>query len=296
MKNIELPWVRRLADAPSQADLRRFLLSRWPMFDGLPERIAIVGAADEGARLASLCDLHGVEVAAIVDDDPARQRGSVGAHQVQPGAALDTLDRAIPLIIASHRTVNASRSLKARGFSNVAPFAVLQLLHPETFPPHMFHVGWLEDLYENRQRYADLAERLADAPSRKVLDAVLGYRQTLDPATLADVIRPLDPYVPDDLFSFGDDEVYVDGGSFDGDTIRLFIDRVGGKYAKVLGFEPDPANFLAPESELRQRAPRRSRQRRPLEQGRHIALPGWSQPGLDPRRVRRHRGQGDRAR
>ena len=243
MPNTELPWVSRLADVRSQAELRRFLVSHWPALERLPERIAVLGAADEGARLASLCDSHGIEVAAIVDDDSARQSKSLGAHCVQPSAALDKLGRDIPVIIASHRTVEASRALKARGFLNVPPFAVLQLLHPETFPPHMFYLGWLEDLWENRRRYADLAQRLTDAQSREVLDAVLGYRQTLDPATLADVVRPHDPYVPNDLFSFGDEEVYVDGGSFDGDTIRLFVDRVAGKYSKVFGFEPDPETF-----------------------------------------------------
>jgi FkbM family methyltransferase len=35
----------------------------------------------------------------------------------------------------------------------------------------------------------------------------------------------------------------VDGGTFDGDTIRLFIDRVQGRFSRVLGFEPDPGTF-----------------------------------------------------
>jgi FkbM family methyltransferase len=78
--------------------------------------------------------------------------------------------------------------------------------------------------------------------SRRVLDAVIGFRLTLDPEVLRPVIE-WDLYGPASLLVYGTDEVYVDGGSFDGDTIRLFIDRVGGKFSRVLAFEPDKNTF-----------------------------------------------------
>jgi FkbM family methyltransferase len=45
------------------------------------------------------------------------------------------------------------------------------------------------------------------------------------------------------LFEFTNDEVYVDGGSYDGDTIRAFAAKVSGRFASVYGFEPDPVTF-----------------------------------------------------
>ena len=107
----------------------------------------------------------------------------------------------------------------------------------------MFHVGWFEDLWENRQRYADLATRLGDDDLRNVLDAVIGYRQTLVPEFLADIVRPNESYVPNDLFVFREDEIYIDGGAFDGDTTRLFIERADGRFARIFCFEPDPATY-----------------------------------------------------
>ncbi|MEX2009494.1 MAG: FkbM family methyltransferase, partial [Dongiaceae bacterium] len=70
----------------------------------------------------------------------------------------------------------------------------------------------------------------------------LGFRQTLDPALLAPIVE-WDLYDPAGLIGYGEDEVYVDGGSFDGDTIRLFIARVHGRFSRVLAFEPDPETF-----------------------------------------------------
>jgi hypothetical protein len=85
---------------------------------------------------------------------------------------------------------------------------------------------------------------LADDASRKVLNAVLGYRLTLVPEVFAEVACWDDLSSPGGLLDFGRDEVYVDGGSCNGDTIRLFIERAGGSFAKVPGFEPDPRTFI----------------------------------------------------
>jgi hypothetical protein len=39
------------------------------------------------------------------------------------------------------------------GFTAVAPFAVLQALSPERFPPDMFYEGLLEDTWAHRDDY-----------------------------------------------------------------------------------------------------------------------------------------------
>jgi hypothetical protein len=43
------------------------------------------------------------------------------------------------------------------GFTAVAPFAVLEALAPERFPPYMFYEGLLEDTWAHRDEYRWLA-------------------------------------------------------------------------------------------------------------------------------------------
>lgn len=50
-------------------------------------------------------------------------------------------------------------------------------------------------------------------------------------------------YFPDDIFIFGENEVFVDGGAYDGDTIEAFLNHTKSKYNYVYAFEPDKANF-----------------------------------------------------
>jgi FkbM family methyltransferase len=205
--------------------------------------IAIVGSAVEGQRLARICASRRIEIGAIVDDDPKKAGTVVAGRTVEPTSALTRLSNSTPVVIASHRALDVAQRLRDFGFKTVVPFALLQVLAPEVFPPHMFYCELLDDLWIHRSEYIAFNDRLADQRSRDVLDAVIGFRRTLDSTVLQPVVSDRDLYAPERLFKFADDEVYVDGGSYDGDTIRSFIERVGGRYADIYAFEPDPVTF-----------------------------------------------------
>ena len=50
-------------------------------------------------------------------------------------------------------------------------------------------------------------------------------------------------YFPGDLFALGDDEVFVDCGAFDGDTIAEFRRLTGDQFRSIFAFEPDAGNL-----------------------------------------------------
>lgn len=235
-------WLAPLFAASAPQDLRDALQKTNLSVANL-RSIAIVGSAGEGQRLARLCASNNINIDAIVDDDRSKVGLTVEGLLVRPPSALASLPKTTPVVIASHRVLNASKRLRDQGFRTVIPFATLQALAPEQFPPHMFYQNLLNDLWANRSKYEALHDRLADDCSRRVLDAVLGFRQTLDPLVLQQVLSEDDLYAPKGLFKFTSNEAYVDGGSYDGDTIRAFINRVHGRFDDIYAFEPDPATF-----------------------------------------------------
>lgn len=240
----ESSWLARALAARDVSDLRARMSAYNSNLDPRALReLAIVGFAPEGRRLAEICRARGIKIAAIADDDPAKSGMQAGHVTVKPVEALRELSRSVPVIIASHRVLGATRRLRDMGFTLVVPFAALQVLAPDIFPPHMFYRDLLEDLVASRSRYIELNRKLGDERSRQVLDAVLGFRQTLDPMLLVPVLKEEDLYAPEGLFTFGDDETYVDAGTFDGDSIRAFIGRVKERFSHVYGFEPDPVTF-----------------------------------------------------
>jgi FkbM family methyltransferase len=238
-----------LALASSAHGLHADLLRHYPGLDvrGL-DAIGVVGAAVEGVRLTTLCRDLGIQVAALADDHPAKVGSRIAGHTVESLAALTRLDRATPIVIASHRVLAATERLRGLGFKTVLPFAALQIMAPDLFPPHMFYDGMLDDLWNNRDCYARLYDQLADQRSRYVLDAILAFRQTLDPVGLKNVLDGDDLYAPKGLIAFSNCEVYVDGGSYDGDTIRTFMRRVDNRFEHIYAFEPDPVTFGALQS------------------------------------------------
>lgn len=236
-------WLSGLDSAGGLPGLRDAMAAHSGLDVADLQALAIVGAAPEGQRLARICQDRGIEIVAVVDDDQSKRQSVVAGLPVTPMQTLATLQKSTPVVIASHRVLGVVQRVRGLGFTTVVPFATLQVLAPDIFRPHMFYEGLLDDLVMHRAEIQALHDRLADDRSRQVLEAVIGFRRTLDAALLQPVLTDHDLYAPEGLFEFSDDEVYVDGGSFDGDTIRTFIDRVCGKFSDVYAFEPDPVTF-----------------------------------------------------
>jgi FkbM family methyltransferase len=82
----------------------------------------------------------------------------------------------------------------------------------------------------------------ADNASRREYLAQLRWRLRMDFACLPEpVAHPI--YFPEDICRVRPDEVFIDCGAYDGDTIRLFLDQSESKFERVIAFEPDAANF-----------------------------------------------------
>ncbi|MGN6363184.1 FkbM family methyltransferase [Asticcacaulis taihuensis] len=82
-----------------------------------------------------------------------------------------------------------------------------------------------------------------DALSRQTLDAIMLYRLTWDSRYIAAIARPEKAiYFELEAMPLGEHEILVDGGAYDGDTVRSFSARTKGRYDHIHAFEIDPVN------------------------------------------------------
>lgn len=89
-----------------------------------------------------------------------------------------------------------------------------------------------------------LRQSLADETSRETFLSVLLFRLTGDMRWLHPVrLSYRSMYFATDALALHDDEVLVDGGAFDGDTVAMFTEQTRGQYRHVHAFEADPANL-----------------------------------------------------
>lgn len=82
---------------------------------------------------------------------------------------------------------------------------------------------------------------LQDETSKDILTSIIEKRKMgfLD---YTDIRTPTE-YFLTDIFPFTKEEVYVDGGVFDGDSILKFIEIMNYSYKKIYGFEADTYNY-----------------------------------------------------
>ncbi len=89
---------------------------------------------------------------------------------------------------------------------------------------------------------------LADADSRREFLVQLRWRLLLDFGG-TDAGSGED-YFPRDLFQLRSDEVFVDCGAYDGDTVQSFLGATGFSFGRIVAMEPDPATFAALKARL----------------------------------------------
>jgi FkbM family methyltransferase len=242
---MDMPWIDRLDRVTSPEALRRELAESVRVFSPrLPESLAIVGAGPEGERLADLCRNLGIRVMGLADDNPSLAGRVVGGLAVRSFHDLLGLDRSVPVVVATNRPRAPMRRLRGAGFENVVPFVLLQVLAPEQFPPHPFHLDLLERTWAERHALRTLAERLADPESKKVLDAAVGFRLTCEPEVPAPLVRT-SLYDPPPGLDLPDDAVFVDAGAFRGDTVRDFMRDTKGRFGRIIAVEPDQGSARA---------------------------------------------------
>lgn len=99
--------------------------------------------------------------------------------------------------------------------------------------------GFFED---NKEVVEDICNLLADRKSRDVYRKVIKYRQTYDKKD-APEYSIKDQYFDDSIIKCKNDEVFIDCGAYNGDTIDGFIKYSGGKYKTIVALEPDAINY-----------------------------------------------------
>ena len=94
---------------------------------------------------------------------------------------------------------------------------------------------------KNAEKILSNIKCLADYESVRTYIGMIEYRKIMKRKYFPGYTG--NQYFPEDIIKLTDDEVFVDCGAYDGDTIIEFINRTRSFYKKIIGFEPDSKNF-----------------------------------------------------
>lgn len=144
-------------------------------------------------------------------------------------------ERCIIIISAPSKSKEISDNLKKSNNWNIKTFTVGLHAYIDDINEYRNY------LTENWNKFIEFSNALEDDFSRKTLECVLKGRVSGNPAYFAECYAP-NQYYPDDIIKFSDNEVMVDLGAYDGDSLSEFI-KVCPKYKSVYCFEPQEEYF-----------------------------------------------------
>lgn len=94
---------------------------------------------------------------------------------------------------------------------------------------------------KNRERISKCLSYLYDDRSKQIFMKMICFRCNKDYRKFPGY--EANQYFVQDIMKFNENEVFIDGGGYNGDTTMEFINRVEGHYKKVVIFEPDVTNY-----------------------------------------------------
>jgi FkbM family methyltransferase len=133
------------------------------------------------------------------------------------------------------------RQLSDLGARRVISYATLFHKFPSAFLPY-FAVDHPFRIADEAHAVLSAADVWADEESRQLYRAVLSWFVTLDSESVPRPLPTSETYFPG-VLRLRSDEVFVDCGAFDGDSVLNYADASQGRYRCIIAAEPDPLSF-----------------------------------------------------
>ena len=211
--------------------------------------LVLFGAGNLGKKTLAGLRSAGIEPLAFSDNNRELWGKKIeGIEVFSPSDAAAKFGKSAAFIMAIWRgegtdtMAERCQPLTELGCERVVNFGVVFWKYPQAFLPHYsFDLPHkvLEQADEVRRAF-DLFE---DDASRAEYVAQIRWRLLLDFDGLP---RPVKHriYFPEDIIATRPDDVFVDCGAYNGDTLEDFVGVRGEAFQKYLAFEADPANYL----------------------------------------------------
>jgi FkbM family methyltransferase len=210
--------------------------------------IVLCGAGGLGRRTLAGLRRHGITPLAFADNNPARWGSTIdGIAIMPPEEAVQRFGESAAFVVTvwgafgKDRMADRLGQYRRLGARSVVSFVPLYWKFPDGLAPH-YGFDLPHNLHHQASEVRAAFDLWDDEASRKEYVSQVRWRLLGDFEALADPANH-NIYFPPDLCQLLPDEVFVDCGAFDGDTVNLFLRECRGRFGKIVAFEPDSHNF-----------------------------------------------------
>jgi FkbM family methyltransferase len=208
-------------------------------------RCVIFGAGTMGHRALSALQSMGVEPLSFADNNPVLWEKSVdGIPILSPEDAAELFGRDAVFFIAirneNHWYRETFNQLQQLGCTYISSSEPIAWRFPDKFPPFLLY-DLPHNLYAHADQVARAARLWADEESAAEYAAQIQLRAFGDPSGLS-APEIEESYILSGVFQLGQDDVLLDCGAYDGDTIRNLIENQV-QFEKIEAVEADSHSF-----------------------------------------------------
>ncbi len=205
----------------------------------------IFGAARLGQAILTILRKNRIKVVFFIDNNPKLKGKLISGVPVAPLNKIPTYYRSNPVIIASIPYIKEMyRLLTHRRYRHIYTIFHLTLAKPRIFFNQAYY-RLFADLFvkKNQVKIKKAYSLLADQKSRHVFEYLIKFRLKGNYDYFNQIKSSAKLFQEKDFMQLGRNEVFVDCGAYDGDTVNLFRETVAKKYQQIYAFEPDRLNF-----------------------------------------------------
>lgn len=209
--------------------------------------LVLFGAGNLGRKMLTVLRQTGIEPLAFADNNRALWGTSIDGLQVlSPQEAAQQFGQRAAFVVAIFNPFQGFNGIREQleelNCLNIISGDSLCWKYPDTFLPIM-SLDMPHGVYQQGDDVRKCLDLWADEASRLEYMAQLKWRMRGDHGGLPSAPISEAQYLPENLFSLSPNEVFVDCGAYDGDTVRSFIKRYGSSFGKIVALEPDAINF-----------------------------------------------------
>ena len=243
MKNDNILKKLKYIFSKTPAYFKNKIVKQYPLFD-FNRPVVIFGAAKMGKVFLELCRKNGIVIVAFCDNDWRKQGTNVGGVPVLDVQMLnENFSKNAQIIIASVQDELIMAQLKKMYFKKVWSYSFFLTLYPKKFFAFA-HTSDFNEKYKNKSEIFLAFSLLSDMQSKQVFLYILLYRLTLDKTYIQRIKKKESKvYFDGSVLELTNNEVFLDGGAYDGDTLDSFTRVTNNKFSHVYCFEPDSSSY-----------------------------------------------------
>ncbi len=209
--------------------------SVWERLKTCGKPVVLYGMGDGADKVLAAFEKYGIEASGVMASDDFVRGQSFHGFRVKKLSELEQEfgDFVIALCFASQLPdVMAHIKEVAQKHRTLVPSVPV-------FGDILFDRGFIEKYREGIEAAYDTLE---DDLSRRVYENVIKFYLTGEIGLLDEITTDKDEAFGN-ILRLGNNELYVDLGAYNGDTIDEFLSYSGGSYRKIVALEPNGKNF-----------------------------------------------------